>query len=76
MCSSDLTLPARVRCGFIHLPSLPAEVAGHIARAPRATREGGLQQLASMHLVTQRKAVEIALATTLATPTKGRPPRA
>jgi pyroglutamyl-peptidase len=58
-------LPRRVKCGFIHLPSLPAEVARQIAAAGGATGESSLIHLASMELATMRRAVEIALQVTL-----------
>jgi len=53
-------LPARVRCGFIHLPLSPAEVAA------RLDRDSGRPIEPSMSLSVQRKAVEIAVAATLA----------
>jgi pyroglutamyl-peptidase len=59
-------LPRRVRCGFIHLPLSPAEVAARLD-----SDSGGAAQ-PSMSLSVQRKAVEIALAATLATRAKTR----
>ena len=53
-------VPRRVPCGFIHLPLLPAEV------AMRLERDSGAANLPSMAFPFQRKAVEIALAVTLA----------
>jgi pyroglutamyl-peptidase len=63
-------LPRRVPCGFIHLPLRPADV------ALRLGRDSGAQNLASMALPLQRKAVEIALAATLAEAAKKRRPKA
>ena len=54
-------LPARVQCGFIHLPLTPAEVAARLDRDSAAPIQP------SMSLSVQRKAVEIAVAATLAT---------
>jgi pyroglutamyl-peptidase len=53
-------LPARVACGFIHLPLSPAEVAA------RLDRDSGGAIQPSMSLSVQRKAVELAVAATLA----------
>jgi pyroglutamyl-peptidase len=53
-------LPRRVPCGFIHLPLLPAEVAQGLER------DSGGPILPSMAFPFQRRAVEIALAATLA----------
>lgn len=54
--------PARVPCGFIHLPLLRAQVAMRLETAD----ESELGRLASMEFPTMRRAVEIALETTLA----------
>jgi pyroglutamyl-peptidase len=59
-------LPARVACGFIHLPLPPAEVAARLGRD-----SGGAIQ-PSMSLSVQRQAVEIAIAATLAGGAKSR----
>jgi len=53
-------VPRRVPCGFIHLPLLPAEV------AIRLERDSGTANLPSMAFPFQRKAIELALAVTLA----------
>ena len=63
-------LPRRVPCGFIHLPLTPDEV------ATRLRRDSGAPNLASMALSVQRKAIEIALAVTLAGVAKKRHPKA
>lgn len=57
-------LPARVPGGFIHLPPLPAQVAGAIRSAGGRVAERGAN-LGSMALELQIQAVEIAVATTL-----------
>lgn len=57
-------LPADVPGGFIHLPPLPAQVAGAIRDAGGRVAERGAN-LASMALELQIRAVEIAVATTL-----------
>ncbi len=57
-------LPARIPCGFIHLPLLPAEV------AVRLEREPGASCPPSMAFPFQRRAVEMALAVTLAGATR------
>lgn len=54
--------PARVPCGFIHLPLMPAQVAAKLARGC----EIELGRLASMDLSTMQRAAKIALAITLA----------
>jgi pyroglutamyl-peptidase len=59
-------LPARVRCGFIHLPLSPAEVAAQLAR------DSGAPAQPSMSLSVQRKAVEIAVAAAVAGRAKSR----
>ena len=59
-------LPARVRCGFIHLPLPPAEVAA------RLDRDSGAPVQPSMSVSLQRKAVEIAVAVTIAGRAKSR----
>ena len=53
-------VPRRVRCGFIHLPLTPAEVAAALGRDSEAPIQP------SMALSVQRRAVELALAATLA----------
>jgi pyroglutamyl-peptidase len=63
-------LPRRVPCGFIHLPLSPGEVAG------RLIRDSDGQNLPSMALSLQRRAVELALLTSLAGPAKTRRPKA
>lgn len=63
-------LPRRVPCGFIHLPLTPDEV------ATRLRCDSGAATLASMALSVQRKAIEIALAVTLAGAAKKRHPKA
>ncbi|MBL8700938.1 MAG: pyrrolidone-carboxylate peptidase [Alphaproteobacteria bacterium] len=64
-------VPAPTPCGFIHLPPLPEQVAAQLRDRDGRPPERGAP-LASMDLALQRRAVEIALATTLAT-TTGRP---
>lgn len=63
-------LPRRVPCGFIHLPLLPAEVAARLGR------DSGAEILPSMAFPFQRRAVEIALATTLGETLPTRHPKA
>ena len=63
-------VPASVPCGFIHLPLLRAQVAEVLAN-PRSNGDSALAKLASMEFPTMRKAVEVALATTLS----GAPPQ-
>jgi len=55
-------------CGFIHLPYMPSQVAELLADLRREARLELHQHsdLASMHLPLQQKAIEIAIATTLA----------
>jgi len=59
-------LPARVPCGFIHLPLPPAEVAARLGR------DSGAAPQPSMSVSVQRRAVEIAIAATLAGEPKSR----
>ena len=54
---------ARIRCGFIHLPYLPRQVAAMLAGGD--ARHG---ELASMDLGTMERAVRIALAVTASAP--------
>lgn len=63
-------LPRRVPCGFIHLPLSPADVAARLGR------DSGAANLPSMAVSVQRKAVEIALAATLAAGPKRSSPKA
>lgn len=63
-------VPRRVPCGFIHLPLTPAEVAKGLGR------DSGVALQPSMALSVQRKAVELALAATLAARAKMRPTKA
>ncbi len=56
----------RVACGFIHLPLPPAEVAARLGR------DSGTALPASMSVSVQRRAVEIAIAATLAGEPKSR----
>ena len=61
-------IPARIPCGFIHLPPLPAQIAEllQLSAGRAGERAPGL---ASMALDMQQRAIEIALATTLGSPT-------
>jgi len=63
-------VPRRVPCGFIHLPLLPAEV------ARRLERDSGAATLPSMAFPFQRKAIQLALAVTLAESAQKRPAKA
>jgi pyroglutamyl-peptidase len=58
-------LDARVPCGFVHLPPLPAQVARRLRAADGRPAERGTG-LASLPLELQVAAAEIAIATTLA----------
>ena len=69
-------LPAHVSCGFVHLPQLPAQAAAALAARAGRAGETGLPGLASMDLETQRRAVEIALATALAAGVESAAPKA
>lgn len=60
--------PARVPCGFIHLPLLRAQVAMRL----EASDDDELGRLASMEFPTMRRAVEVALQTTLAAASRRR----
>lgn len=57
-------VPQSVPCGFIHLPLMRAQVAEVLA-TPKGNGDSALARLASMEFPTMRKAVEVALATTL-----------
>lgn len=63
-------VPRRIPCGFIHLPLLPAEVAARIDSDSAAAPPP------SMALSVQRKAIQVALAVTLAADAKKRAPKA
>jgi pyroglutamyl-peptidase len=52
------TMPQPPRCGFVHLPHLPEQVADRL-------RQGKSDGLASMDLANLTKAIEIVVATTL-----------
>jgi len=65
-------LPERIPCGFIHLPPLPGQVAESIRAAGGRVGERG-SNLGSLPLDLQRRAVEIAVETTLAAAAAGRP---
>jgi pyroglutamyl-peptidase len=70
-------VPARVPCGFIHLPLLRAQVAAMMESQGDGS-DSTLIRLASMEFPTMRKAIETALATTISARvgTRRRKPRA
>ncbi|MGQ0663420.1 MAG: pyroglutamyl-peptidase I family protein [Pseudomonadota bacterium] len=69
-------IPATVPCGFIHLPYARSQVAATIAKGSGVASEAGGPAPASMELSTMRRAIKIALATTLSPPAGKPRPRA
>lgn len=69
-------VPARVPCGFIHVPFMRAQVAAMLDRPRRRSDDMDLGRLASMEFPALRRAVEIAFETTLAKAQRKRSARA